>query len=207
MLFLPIALQQMVLYFAPVAHLRVYVSYFQSFLNIFRLLLQNALKQIKGLVSLANNQEYVSQVVETSDVARVLLEDLLVYGLGGDVFLHPVQADGHVFKDIEINSSSHLVSLLEVAQRLRIHSVAKIGLSQQLKYLNGLHSCQHFFEHRDGCLVLTHLQLQSADGEKISPSVCLFSWLYDFNGILIVLNSFGEVIFELVHQCHFCIGL
>ena len=207
MFFLSIALQQVILYFAPVANLRVNVSYFQSFLNIFGLLLQNALEQVKGLVSLANNKEDISQVVETPDVARVLLQDLLVDGLGGHVLLHPVQADGHVFKNIEVDSSSHLVGLLEVAQRLRIHSVAKIGLSQQLKDLDRLHSRQNFFQHGDGCLVLSHFQLQSADGKKISPPVCLFSRLYDFNGILIIINSFAEVIFVLVHQCHFSIGL
>ena len=129
MLFLTIALKEMILDLTPVTHLSVYISYLQPFLNIFGLLLKDTLEKVKCLVCLANYEKNVSKIIETPDIIWVLLKNFLINRLRSEILLHSVQTNRHVFKNIKVSSVTEVIGSLKVSQRLRVLSISKVSLS------------------------------------------------------------------------------
>ena len=129
MLFLTIALKEMVLDLTPITYLSVYISYLQSFLNIFGLLLKDTLKKVKSLVCLPNYEKNIAKIIETPDIIWVLLKNFLINRLGSKILLHSVQTNRHVFKNIKVSSVTEVIGSLKVSQRLRILSISKVSLS------------------------------------------------------------------------------
>ena len=129
MLFLTIALKEMILDLTPVTHLSVYISYLQPFLNIFWLLLKDTLEKVKSLVCLPSYEKNVSKIIETPDIIWVLLKNFLIDRLRSKILLHSVQTNSHVFKNIKVSSVTEVIGSLKVSQRLRILSISKVSLS------------------------------------------------------------------------------
>ena len=129
MLFLTIALKEMILDLTPVTHLSVYISYLQPFLNIFWLLLKDTLEKVKSLVCLPSYEKNVSKIIETPDIIWVLLKNFLIDRLRSKILLHSVQTNRHVFENIKVSSVTEVIGSLKVSQRLRVLSISKVSLS------------------------------------------------------------------------------